>query len=120
MNVGGEVPSRTYRGDQGSENRPVMFSRCDQIDRRMIKPRIEIRHRTVGGEWPLQNAVTCGDAKKGEDDDPCQSDSVGSGKRFFEPAPGALVMCRIGIDRVDENVDVDELHLRSSSLRAIS
>ena len=76
--------------------------------------------RRFGRERRLEHAWVRRQADEREQDRPREGEGLGARELLLEPSPRDCVVRRALVDRVEEDVRVDELHLRSSSLRIVS
>jgi hypothetical protein len=120
VRVGGEVSRRAGVPEELAEDRPVTLAGAHRPDVRLREPLLDERHRPLGRQRLLEDPGTRGEAQEREDHDPGEADRRRSGERALQPSARGAVMGRIGVDGVDQDVGVDEYHLRISSLRAIA
>jgi hypothetical protein len=81
------------------------------MNMRQIEPTRYSRHRIVNvkrvSDYP---AIGC-EADKAEQRGPSKSNSFGTGQAFVPPLTGTWVDSRIGVMRVNEDVDVGQDHV---------
>src|ERR1700726_3448341 len=80
----------------------------DHIESRLDRPRI------ARALWPRRHA------KETDERVPCKGHGLGSREDSLQPLARRCVMAGLFIRRVEQQVDVEQLHLPSSILRMIS
>ncbi len=87
------------------------------------KPSVHDTKGLSGIQWPRENARTGRYPQEPENHDPRKGDRLVCGKCTLQPGLGRSVAGAVLVDRVQQNVDVDDLHtgyFLSVSFRAIS
>ena len=118
--ISSEVAGSTGSFQQAAQNRPVMLAGCHRLDARLLQPRLHKRQSNGGRQRAAHDAGAGRDPDEGQDHDPGQPDRGRVGQRSLEPAPGRRVPRSIRIDGVDQEIGIDQDHLRRSISAAIS
>ena len=101
----------------------MLLAGIQHHDRWLGKPFVHDTKGVSGIQWPRENARTGRYPQEPEDYDPRKGDRLVRGKCTLQPGLGRSVAGAVSIDRVQQNVDVDDLHtgyFLSANFRAIS
>ena len=117
MGVRREIPTGTQRRNQVTHGLEVARGRFGHGDRRMLEPGIDQVECSIHGQRLLKEPCPRRQPEKGQEDGPRQPNGFCSGNRDFEPCLCLLVVWGILVDRIDEQVDVYNDHLRKENFR---
>src|SRR6266540_6976346 len=120
MRVGREVSGRPEWSQELSQQSAVAIGRVDDRRAWLLDPGVDQIEGFVEIERRLEYARVGAEPDEGEQHRPGERERLRTGEPSFQPAPRAFVMRRGLVDRVQQEIDVDQLHLRSSSLRIVS
>ena len=98
----------------------MAVGRSDYGHARLGQPAVDDIERLIGAERMVEHGRTGAEPHEGEQDLPGKRDRAGARQRLSYPGMGGGVMRGGLIRRVEQQVDVGQLHLRSASLRTIS
>src|SRR5437870_3773260 len=78
-----------------------------------IEPAIDPRHHLPNRKWLCHDPAVRRQADEAEQSGPGEPDTFGARQALVPPPTGARVDCRIGVMRMNENVDVGQNHVWS-------
>jgi hypothetical protein len=81
------------------------------MNMRQIEPTRYSRHRIMNVKWVSDDPAIGCQADKAEQRRPSEPDPFGTGQAFVPPLTGTWVDSRIGVMRVNEDVDVGQDHV---------
>lgn len=120
MCIGGQISGRAGGAEQIAQNEPVFFAGHDGLDVGLCQPRVEVLEGSLGREGMSHDSRVGYDSKECQDHTPCQADVITARQDLLEPSPRGIMMGRCRIDRINQQVGVDQNHFLSRSLPAIS
>ena len=120
VSIGCQVAAGAQRKQEVAQHLSVAGAWMDYGHRGLFEPGIHDVEGSFDSEWFWEHIRSCRQTKESEEDNPRKANCFRSGKRGLPPRFRFGVPRRIFIDGVDEEVDVNEDHLRSASLRVIS
>src|ERR1700730_6547423 len=120
MCIGCEISTGASRQEQFSHESKMARAGVNHSDQRLFQPGLDDVERRFWGQGIPEQAGPRGDTKERQEHVPGESDALLSGNRGFQPALRLLVLWSVYVDGVNEDVDVQEYHLRSESLRPSS
>src|SRR5687768_583300 len=120
MRIGREVPRGAGAGEEWLQRLPVIVLLAHHPDVFQGEPSIKFRCRDIGREGSRKHPGIGGKPQEPEKHHPWEADGVLVVHGFFQPATHKVVLWRIRIHSVEENVQIDDSHLRNASSRTIS
>jgi hypothetical protein len=108
MRVGREVPRGAALAQESSEEAGMPHGRLSDYSRRGAEPRFDLRDRLIDGHRRRENGPVRADADERQQRDPGQSDSLDAPERRVQPGPRLLVMGACAVNRVQQDVGVDD------------
>lgn len=115
-----EVSCHSAAEQEIPEHRPVLLAGADEGYVRLSQPFVYRNEGLFYCQRFAQNAGASDDPDEGQNDDPRQADTGIAGQCLLKPTTRARVMRRVGVDSLDQQIGVEQDHLRKSSSRAIS
>ena len=88
----------------------MFVSGMNRGDERMVHPLLHEIERLTGRERPRKDAGARRQAKEAEDDGPRECNLLVAIERRFPPRSRPGMLRRVGIRRVQQNVQIDDLH----------
>ena len=98
--------------EQMAENRPMPQAGPDRLHERLIEPGTDKIRSLFHGKRIGEYARTGRDSQERQQTRPWQSNSLLTGERLLKPLSGGFVAGSIPVDGVDQQVGVNEYHLR--------
>src|SRR5207253_5831474 len=99
---------------------PMIDLLADDANVVLGKPPIDLCSRRGRRKRAREDAWIGGEPQEAEQDDPGQADGLLVVHRRFPPRAHALVWRCVRVHRVEQDIQVDNFHLRSASSRTIS
>ncbi len=112
VGVGDEIAARACADQQARQHGGVAFSGVKEAGARVVEPVVDLPQGLIDGERARKDAGACGDAQETQQHDPGIANAVGRVMRVFQPARCGGLLRRIGVDRVQQHVEVGHLHGR--------
>src|SRR5262249_841166 len=110
MRIRGQVS----RGPQSFELRPkpreMRIRGLHQMNVRQVEPALDSPHHIVDTKWGCHNLAIGGQTDEARQGGPRKTDSFWTRQTVVPPATSARVNHRIGVMRVNEDVDVGQDH----------
>lgn len=120
VGVGHQIAGRAGLAEERAENIPVFVSFLYESRVVQREPAADLCGRSVRRQRARKNIGVGGDAKKTKEDDPGQPEWLVVIQGLFPPCQDSSMMSGILVDDVEEDVEIDELHLRSIIFLMIS
>lgn len=120
MSIRSEVARSAAPDQEIFQYGPMCLAWADEGNVRLCQPFVDKTNGMLDRKRCTQDAGARGNPDEGQNYDPWDSDSGITGQCTFEPPACSSVMRGIGIDGIDQEVGVEQYHLRKSSSRAIS
>src|SRR5579864_4550313 len=120
MRIGREISSGASGQEQFSHESKMARAGVNHSDQRLFQPGLDDFECRFCGQWIPEQAWPRGDTKERKKHVPGESDTFLSGDSGFQPAFRLLVLWSVDVDGVNEDIDVQQYHLRSESLRPSS
>ena len=106
--------------EQPFQMTPMFVRLSYQTNRRLAEPAVDPPTRLLDGERSWEGGGVRAQAQEPGDDGPGETDRLIAVERGFPPRARLDVMRGRRVDGVEDDVQIDERHLRCSSLRSVS
>src|ERR1700680_413012 len=120
MRIGREISSGASGQEQFYHESKMARAGVNHSDQRLFQPGLDDVECRFRGQRVPEQTWPRGDTKERQEYVPRESDTLLSGDSGFQPALRLLVLWSVYVDGVNEDIDVQEYHLRSESLRPSS
>lgn len=112
VGIGGQVSALAHARQQARQQKAVAFGRVENAGVRMIQPVVDQAQGIVKSECIGEYPGLGGNADKAEQSNPRETDACRLGESAFHPVVGQRVLRTVGVDRVQQHIDIGRLHGR--------
>ena len=112
MRIGYQVTATSGSDQQARQHRGMTIGRMQQTRAWMVQPCIHLAQCLIQRQRVREDSAPCRDAHEAEQRDPGESDAARFVVGLFKPARGDGLLCAVGIDGVEQDVDIGCSHGR--------